>query len=144
MADYKKVYAICENKCLEETMSKQQISEELNTVFGIKKTVRTTEYAESIYGPLPESNVRTIYLAGVGYIHINKPTFEIPDNYYHEVVVKFTNSNQRKAKPSDLILGNGITIKWLNDDLDVSDYNVLHYHFTYDGINICCWCTGYA
>lgn len=146
--DEEKVYAIGENKCLKETMTKQQISEGLNkissTVFGIKKTEKRTEYVATVHTPLPETNTRISYLAGLSHITFNNSMTEIPDSYYFEVVVQFTTMNQRKLKPSDLISVNGITTKFLNDDLETVKYSVLHYYFTYDGISLCCWCTGYG
>lgn len=139
-----KVYAIGENKCLKETMTKQQISEGLNTVFGIKKAQKNTEYVATVHTPLPEANTRISYLAGISHITFNNSMTEIPNNYYFEVVVQFTSLIQRKSKPSDLISVNGITTKFLNDDLNIGFYDVLHYYFTYDGINLCCRCEGYA
>lgn len=140
MDEEKKVYAICENKCLKETMTKEQIS---GTFFGITSLKKITQYFANEFGFVPESGTRLIYSAGIGKLHLSRGDAELGSNYYSEIIIQKSGASSA-VKPSDFITGDNITIKWLNDDLNISDYNVIHYHFTYDGINLCCRCSGYA
>lgn len=127
-----KVYGICESKCKVEVLAKNQ-------AFGIAETTIDNENKASFYFPLPKSGERKIF-GGT----IKNPHCTIPDNmtfsnsYYSEIIIKHTAKCQH---PSNFL--NIDRVKYLNNDLDITQFNVLHYYFTYDGFNVCCRCAGY-
>lgn len=127
-----KVYGICENKCKVEVLAKSQ-------AFGITETIIDNEDKTTFQFNLPESGQRRIF-AGV----IKNPICVIPDNmsfannYYSEIIIRH---NSITKHPSNFL--NIAGVKYLNNDLDITYFNVLHYYFTFDGFNVCCRCTGY-
>lgn len=129
---HEKVYGICEDKCKVEVMTAEQ-------TFGITKVFKDTEPQGSVYMPFPKNGERHIFANTVGTMHVDNIPVDIEDNYYSEIVVRV---KARVGHPSDFI--NIPEVQYLNDYLITSNYDVLHYHFTYDGMSICCWCTGYT
>lgn len=130
---HEKVYGICEDKCKVEVMTAEQ-------TFGITKVTKETSSYASVNMSLPESGTRKVYPFPIGKINVSIPAgMTIKENYYSEIVVRV---KERVGHPSDFI--NIPEVQYLNDYLITSNYDVLHYHFTYDGMSICCWCTGYT
>ena len=129
---HEKVYGICDSKCKVEVLPKEQ-------AFGITKVFKDTEARASVYLPFPKNGERYIFANTVGTMHVGELPIGIEDNYYSEIVVRV---KERVGHPSDFI--NIPEVQYLNDYLITSNYDVLHYHFTYDGMSICCWCTGYT
>lgn len=127
-----KVYGIRDNKCRVEIMTKNQS-------FGITKVYMDKESNKSVYMSFPKNGDRYIFANTIEALHINNMLDDIPDNYYSEIIVRVKN---RVSKPTDFL--NISTVKYLNKNLDVSKFDVLHYHFTYDGIHLCCYCAGYT
>lgn len=132
---HEKLYGICEDKCRVEIFSK-------DSSFGINKVIVDTDDHSFVGYPvrMPLDGERRVY-TGTSF-HLTKLNFpdDIPPGYYGEVVIKLT---QRASKP-ELNIRNVSTVRFLNPDLDTSGFDILHYHFTYDGFYICIWCTGYA
>ena len=129
---HEKVYGIGEDKCKVEVMTAKQ-------TFGITKVFKDTEAQGSVYLPFPKNGERYIFANTVVRMHVENIPVDIEDNYYSEIVVRV---KERVGHPSDYI--NIPEVQYLNDYLITSNYDVLHYHFTYDGMSICCWCTGYS
>lgn len=129
---HEKVYGICECKCKVEVLSKEQ-------AFGITKVFKDTDAHATVYMPFPKNGERHIYANTVGTMHVGDLPIDIADNYYSEIVVRL---KTRVSTPSNFL--NIPNVKYLNKNLNVSNFDVLHYHFTYDGIYICCYCTGYT
>lgn len=129
---HEKVYGICDSKCKVEVLAKEQ-------AFGITKVFKDTKPRASVYLPFPKNGERHIYVNTVAVMHVNNIPVDIDDNYYSEIVVRV---KERVGHPSDFI--NIPKVQYLNDYLITINYDVLHYHFTYDGMSICCWCTGYT
>ena len=129
---HEKVYGICDSKCKVEVLPKKQ-------AFGITTVYKDRKSQGSVYLSFPKNGERYIYVNTVGVMHVVNVPNDIDDNYYSEIVVRV---KKRVGHPSDFI--NIPKVQYLNDYLITSDYDVLHYHFTYDGMSICCWCTGYT
>lgn len=137
---HEKVYGICESKCKEEVLPKTQ-------AFGITNVVVDEESSGTVNLDFPTNGKKIIICKKrVNELRISTPPVEtIPNNYYSEIVIRirFSNeSNVTHTKPSSCLKVSNV--KFLNDNLNISTYTILHCHFTYDGNNVCCWCTGYA
>lgn len=129
---HEKVYGICDSKCKVEVLPKEQ-------AFGITKVFKETEQQASVYLPFPKNGERHIFANTVGTMHVGDLPIGIEDNYYSEIVVRL---KTRVSTPSNFLNIPGV--QYLNKNLNVSNFDVLHYHFTYDGICVCCYCTGYT
>lgn len=130
---HEKLYGICEDKCRVEIFSK-------DSAFGINKMIVDTEDHSNVGYPakVPLDGERRVYTGTSFYLSKIGFPDEIPIGYYGEIIIKLT---RRESKPGLYIAGSK-GIKFLNPDLDTSDFDVLHYHFSYDGFNICYWCAG--
>lgn len=124
---HNKVYGICENKCKVEVIPSMTDQEFTN--------MRNPEIE------LPLYNARYVYDGG----SVRSITLTIPDDvifncdYRFEITAKIYG---RVSKPSLFLIASGV--KFINDDLDTSSFNVLHYKIYHDGLNLCCECSGYV
>lgn len=131
VGDKMALYGTDGNKCRVEVLGKNQ-------TFGITKVIESMYSGSALSIPFPDSQTRLIFPKGMGGLVIRPPESFIPEpTYYCEIVMKLSASVNH---PSNALSG---PFKFLNNNIDISGYNVLHYHITYDGLNYCAYCCGY-
>lgn len=130
---HEKVYGICENKCKEEVMIASQ-------TFGIKTTKKFAANITTYNAQIPSHGMRYIFTNVERCALTALSTWECGPAYYSEVVMRM----KSRVKTPRSALSAPSFVKWLNGGIDASGYDVLHFKFFNDGLNVCCWCRGYA
>lgn len=129
-----KVYGICENK--------EHV--ELPQMFGICEVTTFEDDGTHVLMPsLPKTNMRHIIknYAGVAY---NATSNDFPDNYNLQIVYKRKFS--KTATPAGMVrvhVNDKNILKYI-DNINLSDYDVVHFNIFWDGLNLCCKCDGYV
>lgn len=147
MGNHNKVYGICESKCQVEVFPKER-------AYGIAKSDTyentTSDKNLTLNLGLYESscNTRTI-IKNYGKLRLQTDLETFSDNFNLDIVFY----NQRgftQTAPQQIIdvwnINTGILLlKYITPNgFKASDYDVLHFHIFFDGLELCCRCEGYV
>lgn len=96
---------------------------------------------ELLFEYLPDNNNEFRFLnpvSAINFVNLTELNNEISENYWCLFVIK----KQEEISGIEEIISDS-RIKFMNIDLDLSEYQTIHLLFTYDGENICCSIMGY-